>query len=543
MKKLLHFIFFALLVNTTQAQDLVRGPYQQSATSESVKIMWRTSVASNSWVKIGETPDNLDRVFNNANIEIDHNILVTGLLPYTKYYYAIGHDDVTLATGDNHFILTAKAYGDTTGFSFWTIGDAGKANIPQVMARNAFLEHTKNKPVDFAIMLGDNAYQDGKDDEYQQKVFGQEFGYDSILRYLHYYPTPGNHDYNILRAGSILDYLNPFIDSGPYYDIHEVFKNGEGGGVPSGTEIYYSFDYGHVHFISLNSETFQWTKSDPSPMRNWLRADLAANLLPWTVVIFHQPPFTAGSHNSDDSYEFMMMHMRQYMLPILEEAGVDLVLSGHSHVYERSYLLNGFYLGSWGFDPAIHGVNMTSGNPDLGETYVKQAGGKGTVYSVIGNSGSYTSEGSFPAKSHPVNIIRDAGKDVTGSIVVDITGSTLNVEYINRFGEVLDKYSIFKQVESVPTSVKQNYVDVFKMTAYPNPSSHILSINFDNPSMSKANLTVTDMTGRQVLAQETTGQGRATINVKGWKELAAGNYVVSMNVNGKLASINVAKSE
>ncbi|HUH72950.1 MAG TPA: metallophosphoesterase [Chitinophagales bacterium] len=543
MKKLLHFILFALLVNTAQAQDLIRGPYQQSATTQSVKIMWRTSEASNSWVKVGDTPDNLDRVFSIEDLNIDHNILVTGLLPHTKYYYSIGHDDVTLASGDNHYILTAKAYGDTTGFSFWTIGDAGKANNPQVMARDAFLEHTKDKPVDFAIMLGDNAYQNGTDEEYQQKVFGSEFGYDSILRYLHYYPTPGNHDYNILRGDNILNYLDPTIDKGPYYDIHEVFKNGEGGGVPSGTEIYYSFDYGHVHFISLNSETFPWTRTDPSPMKKWLRKDLEANKLPWTIVIFHQPPFTSGSHSSDDSYEFMMMHMRKYMLPILEEAGVDLVLNGHSHVYERSYLINGFYLGSYAFDPAIHGVNMTSGNPDLGETYVKEAGGKGTVYSVIGNSGSYTSEGSFPTKMHPVHLLRDAGKDVTGSIVVDVTGSTLNVEYINRFGEILDKYSIFKQIEAVPTSIKENYVDIFEMTAYPNPSSDVLSINFNNPSMSKANITVSDMTGRQVLAQEATGQGSATVQVNGWNQLAAGNYVVSLNVNGKLGSITVAKAE
>ncbi len=543
MKKLLHFILFAFLINTVQAQELIRGPYQQNATTSSIKIMWRTSEATNSWVKIGDTPDNLDRVFSNDALEIDHNILVTDMLPYTKYYYAIGHDDVTLASGLDHYILTNKPYGDTTGFSFWTIGDAGKANIPQILAKQAFLEHTKDKPVDFMIMLGDNAYQDGTDEEYQQKVFGNEYGYDSILRYLHYYPTPGNHDYNILRSSSILDYLNPFIDSGPYYDIHEVPKNGESGGFPSGTEIYYSFDYGHVHFISLNSETFQWTGNNASPMKTWLNKDLAANKLPWTIVIWHQPPFTAGSHVSDDSYEFMMMHMRQYMLPILEAAGVDLVLNGHSHVYERSYLLNGYYRGTSAFNPEIHTLSTKSGNPDLGETYVKEAGGKGTVYSVIGNSGSYTSEGSFPNKMHPANIIRDAGKDVTGSIVVDVTGSRLNVEYINRFGEVLDKYEIFKQIEAVPTNIKENYVDLFEMTAYPNPSSDVLSIAYVNPSMTKANLTVTDMTGRQVLAQEATGQGQGSIQVNGWKQLPAGNYVVSLNVNGNLGSINVVKSE
>mgnify|MGYP003493331216 FL=1 len=61
MKNLLHFFLFAFLVNTIQAQDLIRGPYQQSATTNSIKIMWRTSESTIGWVKIGDTPDNLDR--------------------------------------------------------------------------------------------------------------------------------------------------------------------------------------------------------------------------------------------------------------------------------------------------------------------------------------------------------------------------------------------------------------------------------------------------------------------------------------------------
>lgn len=543
MRKLIHLFSFLLLLSSVQAQSLVRGPYQQNATTNSIKIMWRTSSPTQGWVKIGDTPDNLDKVFTESAELVDHNVLVTGLSPYTQYYYAIGYGDVTLSSGDDHRILTNKPYGDTTGLRVWVIGDAGKANNPQMMARDAFLNHTKDNPVDFMIMLGDNAYQDGKDAEYQQKVFESEYAYKDILKYLHYYATPGNHDYNIIRAESLLDYLDPTIEKGPYFDIHELPKNGEAGGVPSGTEIYYSFDYGHVHFIVLNSETFTWTTNQASPMKDWLAKDIAANKLPWTVAYFHQPPYSSGSHSTDTFYEFMMGNMRRFILPILEEAGVDLVLSGHSHVYERSYFINGHYGKSWQFDPAVHGVDMRSGNPDLGETYVKEPGSKGTVYSVIGNSGSYTSEGDFPNRIDPVFYIRDAGKDVTGSIVLEVKGSTLTVEYINRFGEVKDKYSIYKQVETVPTGVKDNFVELYEMNAFPNPSSDILNLKFFNPSMSKAKLSVTDVSGKQVLYEETTGTGPATIQINGWKQLPTGTYVLSLDIDGRVGSTSVVKAK
>ena len=76
-------------------------------------------------------------------------------------------------------------------------------------------------------------------------------------------------------------------------------------------------------------------------MYTWLNNDLMANTKKWTVCYFHHPPYSLGTHNSDT--EFGMINMRQYYLPLLESYHGDLVLSGHSHVYERSYLLNGHY--------------------------------------------------------------------------------------------------------------------------------------------------------------------------------------------------------
>ena len=542
MRKFIPILLVILCVTYTHAQELVRGPYQQKGTTHSMNIMWRTSEPVDGWVKVGDTPGNLDRIFTGDTTK-NHDIEVTGLQPYTKYYYAIGYGDITLASGIDHYITTNKSYGDTSGVSFWAIGDFGKANVPKQMARDAFSRYSKTHPVDFMVMLGDNAYQNGEDSEYQEKVFGKEFGYDSIFRYLHYYPTPGNHDYNIIRGDNLLNWLNPTLDTGPYFDSHDLPTNGEAGGYPSGTELYYSYDVGHVHFISLNSELYVWTDNHASPMKTWLQKDLAHNKLPWVVVYFHQPPYTMGSHSSDDGYEFMMKNIRQNIIPILENAQVDLVLCGHSHVYERSYLIHGHYGKIFTFDPHTNIIDGSSGNPDIGETYHKDSLNRGTLYIVEGNSGNYTSDDKIPAIMHPVFYFRDGGTDVTGSLIVDIKGGTLTGTYINRFGDVLDKFALQKEIGEIeiPTKIKENFSDVYQMKAFPNPSSDVLSLEFKNPTTEKARITISDVSGREILTQESTLTGISTAQINGWKQLPAGSYILSLYIGDKMGSLEVSK--
>src|SRR6185436_19334444 len=145
--------------------------------------------------------------------------------------------------------------------------------------------------------------------------------------------TLGNHEGQVTTSG------DPGPSTGPYYDAFVLPAAGEAGGVPSGTEAYYSFDYGETHFISLNST--QVNRSSTGPMATWLEADLAATSAKWIIAFWHHPPYSRGTHNSDVDIE--LIEMRENILPILEAGGVDLVLCGHSHAYERSYLVDGTY--------------------------------------------------------------------------------------------------------------------------------------------------------------------------------------------------------
>jgi hypothetical protein len=207
------------------------------------------------------------------------------------------------------------------------IGDSGTANANAAAVRDAYINYTGNRHTDLWLMLGDNAYQSGTDAEYQNAVFNM---YPTLLRQSVVWPTLGNHD------GAA---ANSATQSGPYYDIFTLPKNAEAGGVASRTEAYYSFDYGNIHFVVLDS--FETSRAPNGAMLTWLANDLAATNQPWIIAYFHHPPSTIGSHNSDTEIE--LIEMRQNALPILEAGGVDLVLAGHSHSYERSYLLDGHY--------------------------------------------------------------------------------------------------------------------------------------------------------------------------------------------------------
>src|SRR5262249_11176020 len=89
----------------------------------------------------------------------------------------------------------------------------------------------------------------------------------------------------------------------------------------------YSFDHGDVHFLCLDSN--RYIDPNDAALQEWIAADLSATDAVWTFVVFHHPPFNVG----DEHYE--VQHMRM-LARLFESLGVDVVLSGHEHNYQRS---------------------------------------------------------------------------------------------------------------------------------------------------------------------------------------------------------------
>ena len=415
-----------LVGSDTAATPLItRGPYLQTGTPSSIIVRWRTDQTTDSRVRYGTSLGSLNSNADTPTPATEHEVTVSGLSADTTYYYSIGTTTATLAGGDaNHFFVTSPATGTTKPTRIWVLGDSGTANSNAQAVRDAYLNFAGATHTNLWLMLGDNAYNDGTDAEYQAAVFNM---YPTILRKSVLWSTIGNHD----TAQSI----NPPVDL-PYYQIFTLPRNAEAGGMASGTEDYYSFDYGNIHFICLDSMTSD--RSLGGAMMTWLQSDLASTLQRWIVAFWHHPPYTKGSHDSDT--EAQLIEMRQNALPILEAGGVDLVLTGHSHSYERSFLIDGHYGSSNTFTASMK-KDGGDGRVDGNGAYTKPSTGpaphEGAVYAVAGSSGQ-TSGGLL---NHPAMFI---SLNSLGSMVLDLDSNRLDAKFLNSTGVVADHFTMIK---------------------------------------------------------------------------------------------------
>ncbi|RMI00301.1 MAG: T9SS C-terminal target domain-containing protein [Calditrichaeota bacterium] len=412
---------------------LTRGPYLQIGTPTGIVVRWRTDLATASRVNYGTDPANLTQQVDSTALTTEHEVTLTGLSPATRYYYAIGDGATILAGGVEYFFITAPVVGTRKKTRFWILGDSGHNNSVQQAVKNAYFAFTDTVHTDFWVMLGDNAYSSGTDAQYQSAVFD---AFPTMLRKSVLWPAFGNHD-----AGS----ASSTTQTGVFYDIFTLPKNGEAGGVASGTEAYYAFDFANIHFICLNSHDID--RSTTGPMLTWLQSDLAANTADWTIAFWHHPPYTKGSHNSDT--EIRLIEMRQNALPILETGGVDMIFTGHSHSYERSYLLDGHY-GSSGTLTGSMILDGGDGRENGNGAYTKPALGpiahQGAVYVVAGSS-AQTSGGSL---NHPAMFI---SWNVPGSVVVDIDSNRADLVFLSSAGQQLDYFTMLKGSGDPPLRV------------------------------------------------------------------------------------------
>jgi len=196
---------------------------------------------------------------------------------------------------------TAQADAQAPAFTVAAAGDIADCGSDGTMLLNAARTARLILPTDVAVLtLGDHAYPVGAPGEFEncfQPTWGQ------VRERLR--PSPGNHDYLTTDAAGYFGYFG--AAAGPA-------RRG-----------YYSFDIGGWHFISLNSNV---DAGPGSPQYAWLQADLAATVNTLcTIAYWHHPVFTSGPHGDDSQMAGIWV--------LLHAAGVELVLAGHDHIYER----------------------------------------------------------------------------------------------------------------------------------------------------------------------------------------------------------------
>ena len=409
--------------------QIIRGPYLNSGSANGIVVRWRTDMPTESILNYGTTLDSLFHEVNNITLKTEHELMITGLQPNTRYYYSIRDSSQILAeAAEDLYFKTAPETGSTQPITSWILGDCGTASLEQRNVRDAYYDYIGSDHTDMILFLGDNAYSYGTDDEYQYALF--ENMYEDKLENTVAWSCMGN------REGYS---ANSSDQSGPYYDIFTFPTNGESGGLPSGTEAYYSFDYGNIHFIVL--ESTEINRGIDGDMYYWCQNDIQSTEQDWIVALCHHPPYSKGAHDSDEEIE--MIEMRENFFPMLENQGVDLVLSGHSHSYERSYFLNGHYDNSSYYNSNIHTIGPNGhgdGRIDGDGAYIKTLEGnqsmKGTVYVVTGSAGLVQNVDQHPAMYTRLSEL--------GSTVLEVDSNILNVKFITATGEIHDYFSIKK---------------------------------------------------------------------------------------------------
>lgn len=431
------------------AATLTRGPYLQMVNGTGVTVRWRTDVPTNSTIRLGTAHGTYPLESSDAIQTTEHEIRINGLQPGTRYYYSFGSSSQTLQSGTDNFVWTQAPAASAQKTRVAVFGDCGRNdNNYQSQTLQAYRNYVGNNPAELLLLLGDNAYTNGTDAEYQTQFFNAYQG--SILKNHALFPAPGNHDYYSSAQN---------LRTGAYYQNFTMPTQGECGGQASQTEAWYSYNWGNIHFISLDSygrENNNTTRlyDTLGAQVNWLKTDLAANAAKWTVVYWHHPPYTMGSHNSDTESE--LVNMRQNFIRILERYGVDLILCGHSHDYERSYLLKDYYSNEASFNLATHAISASSGKYNSSAnscTYTLPEGriNHGAVYVVSGSSGASGGvQAGYPHNALPWSI------NDGGMFYFEVEDNRLDAKFIRRTGEIWDQFTIMKAVNrSAETTITQ----------------------------------------------------------------------------------------
>jgi 3',5'-cyclic AMP phosphodiesterase CpdA len=491
-----------ILLSSQVSAQVVRQPYLQVVTSTSIVIRWDTSTPEVGTVNYGPATTSLTSSKSESAAQTKHEVTISGLSPKQKYCYS-----VTGPSGGNadQYFVSAPTIGTAQSTRIWVVSDFGQSNSTSDDARRlqtvGFWKAFNNNDVhaDIVLSLGDQSEQD-TDAQLQANYFNQ---IQDVLKCTPLFTIAGNHE----DTDGEVSYKASF----------SVPTNAEAGGYPSGTKDYYSFTYANVHFVGLTVEN---GVSISGAEKAWLQNDLANNHSDWLIAFMHRPMHSAGYHPTDG--DATALAMKANWLPLLEAAGVDLILSGHNHVYERSYLLDNLTgnstsinaanridtaLGRIGVD---HAYQKEPGRPHQGEIFITCQGG-GTA-----NDPKYLP---VPFSFTPV-VFKQSNNE--GSLVIDVHGSNrMDVKFlcdqINIFtlSHVWDSLTIMKAPNV--TSVNDERIvlpNEFSFTNYPNPFNPTTKISYNLPQRGSVKIVIYDLLGRIVstLLDEVKEKGSHTVD-------------------------------
>jgi predicted phosphodiesterase len=269
---------------------IVRGPYLQSVTTDSIIVVWETDRPGPGEVTYGETTAHGTSVAA-PSVDTRHAVTLASLTPYTVYHYRVESGGARLSK-DATFHTAAGS--NQTRFTFVVFGDTRT----QHQFHQAVVEQIVAQEPDFVLHSGD-LVANGHSAHEWETFFGIER---ELMAHAPLFPTLGNHEGDALH----------------YFDLFYL----------PGNERWYTFDYGNARFVCLQVDSIA-AFHPGSEQYSWLEETLAANTQPWLFVYFHIPPYSSVQDSLEGD-------VRQALPPLFERYGVDVVFNGHKHNYERN---------------------------------------------------------------------------------------------------------------------------------------------------------------------------------------------------------------
>jgi hypothetical protein len=369
-----------------------RFPYIQNVRNDRASILWATFEPGFGVVRYTRDGVNYDyaaatrRLYSRTETGLLANYYhyqaeLRGLTPNTEFSYNVMVDGQDIGSAGETKFRTAGA----GPFKFLVLGDSGWGD-PLSDAQALIAQRISAEKAALVIHTGDLVYPQGSFEYYQRNYFNY---YAPTMCSTPFFPSPGNHDYDVPNAA-------------PYLAIHSVPTEG----VPAADAgRYYSFDWGNVHFVSIDAhQALNRAVTANGPMLRWLENDLRTTRQFWRVVYFHYPPFATGNNVNDRESTWA----RTYMVPLFDTYGVQLVFSGHEHSYQRSMPMrkSGFV-----------------------------AAGVGTNYFTSGGGGAIL----YPVPTLPIVAF---ARSAYHYLRIEVQGTRIGIRSIRHDGAELDNYSI-----------------------------------------------------------------------------------------------------
>lgn len=305
--------------------------------ASTLSVVWFSFAPSQDAAVVVDGPDG-PRTFAASLVEgpsagFVYEATLEGLPPDTAHTYTIGERSFELVTPPGRTSPGA-------GFTFAALGDMGttdnaRANLDAIDALDpAFVLHT-----------GDISYAEGDQTRWHAWFEMVE----PVASRLPWITALGNHEVGPIGVGN-----TGWPAEVAYYQQRFSLPD---------NELWYSFDWAGVHFVAL--DTFSQPDSPGPEQLTWLADDLAAaGDATWTVVFLHEPLYSSNNHGSAED-------LQTAFNDLFDEHGVDLVVAGHDHGYERSYPLRG------GASASDHADTYTEGE---GVVHVVTGGGGQSLY-------------------------------------------------------------------------------------------------------------------------------------------------------------------